>query len=112
MRTVIRSRRVLAGLLNSSRLRPSPAAVVRRSRLAWAGGSISARSAFACDHVRPPSSLVAIILKFSALGGWLRMFSISRPPASSTTWLSLVPASALPPICQLRPPSSLKMTCE
>ena len=28
----------------------------------------------------------------SAFGGWLRMFSISRPSASSTTWLSLVPA--------------------
>ena len=87
----MRSRRALAGLLNSSRLRPSAAAVVRRRRLAWAGGSTSARSGFACDHVRPPSSLVATILKFSALGGWLRMFSISRPSASSTTWLSLVP---------------------
>lgn len=65
----MRSRFVLAGLANSSRLRSDVCVVVSLTRLACAGGSTSAGSGEAPESVRPRSSLVAISLKLSALGG-------------------------------------------
>ena len=59
-----------------------------RMKLAWQGHSLRARSQKGSDHVWPPSSLVATARQLWPV--FSRMFNISLPSESSTTWHSVV----------------------
>ena len=82
------SREALAALENRIRLRPPPAASVKRRMLAWQTGSGRSRRTARSDQVWPPSVLQASV-RPPATG--LRVVMQTRPSPVSTAWHSLLP---------------------